>query len=62
MIGGIRNMKKFINPEMNMVRFDVENIVMGSTAAFMTEQDVKKNGVTVNGTNYTNVETLTLVF
>ena len=62
MIGGIRNMKKFINPEMNMVRFDVENIVTGSTAAFMAEQDVKKNGVTVNGTNYTNVETLTLVF
>ena len=62
MIGGIKNMKKFINPEMNMVRFDVENIVTGSTAAFMAEQEVKKNGVTVNGTNYTDVETLTLVF
>ena len=55
-------MKKFINPEMNMVRFDVENIVTGSTAAFMAEQDVKKNGVTVNGQTYTDVETLTLVF
>ena len=55
-------MKKFINPEMKMVRFDVENIVTGSTAAFMAEQEVKKNGVTVNGTNYTDVETLTLVF
>ena len=62
MIGGIKNMKKFINPEMNMVRFDVENIVTGSTAAFMAEQDVKKNGVTVNGQTYTDVETLTLVF
>ena len=62
MIGGIKNMKKFINPEMNMVRFDVENIVTGSTAEFMAEQEIKNNGITVNGRTYTDVDTLTLIF
>lgn len=62
MIGGIKNMKKFINPEMNMVRFDVENIVTGSTAEQAAQQSIAENGVTVNGVKYTDVETLTLVF
>ena len=55
-------MKKFINPEMNMVRFDVENIVTGSTAEQAAQQSIAENGVTVNGVKYTDVETLTLVF
>ena len=62
MMGGIKNMKKFINPEMNMVRFDVENIVTGSTAEQAAQQSIAENGVTVNGVKYTDVETLTLVF
>ena len=55
-------MKKFINPEMNLVRFDVENIVTDSTAAFLAEEEVKENGVTINGQNYKNIKTVTLTF
>lgn len=62
MIGGIKNMKKFINPEMNMVRFDVENIVTGSAAKDVAEQSVAENGVTINGQNYKGVETVTITF
>ena len=55
-------MKKFINPEMKMVRFDVENIVTGSTAEFMAEQAIAENGVMINGIKHTGVETVTIIF
>lgn len=55
-------MKKFINPEMNMVRFDVENIVTGSTAEQAAKHSIAENGVTIGGNTYTDVDTLTLVF
>ena len=55
-------MKKFINPEMNMVRFDVENIVTGSTAEQAAQQSITENGVTINGVKHTGVEMVTLVF
>ena len=55
-------MKKFINPEMNMVHFDVENIVTGSTAEYNAKKSIAENGVTINGTPYTGIETVTLVF
>lgn len=55
-------MKKFINPEMNMVRFDVENIVTGSTAEQAAQQSIAENGVTINGIRHINPETITIIF
>ena len=55
-------MKKFINPEMNMVRFDVESIVTGSTAEQAAQQSIAENGVTINGVKHTGVETVTIIF
>ena len=55
-------MKKFINPEMNMVHFDVENIVTGSTAEEAAKKAIAENGVTIGGVNYANPETITFVF
>lgn len=66
MIGGIKNMKKFINPEMNVARFDVENIIttsaQGTSAEDAAKQAIATNGIKIGNNTYTDVETLTLVF
>lgn len=64
MMGGIKNMKKFIKPEMNMVCFDAENIVTVSTAEYLATEEIKKNGVTINGQTHTvdSDHIVTLIF
>lgn len=57
-------MKKFINPEMNVNRFDVENIVTGSTATQEAEKWIAENGIeTKSGTTTgADVPTITITF
>ena len=61
-------MRKFINPEISMVRFDVENIITTSgqgsnvTAEDVAKQTIEANGININGTDYDSVDTLTILF
>jgi hypothetical protein len=55
-------MKKFINPEMNVNRFDVENIVTGSTSTERAEKQIAETGITIGGNPVTNQGAIVVVF
>lgn len=56
-------MKKFINPEMNVNRFDAENIVTVSiTAQDAAKQAITDNGVKIGNNTHNGVPSVTLTF
>jgi hypothetical protein len=56
-------MKKFINPEMNVSLFDVENIVTESTTAQdAAKQAIAENGVQIGGETVSGVKSVTITF